>query len=683
MCQSCEDDFLLNSYGTCDTITLTNGCSSIHEYKYQNGSCLLSCPSPFKASLQTGGRYCDSPCSLGYFLYQDNTCSPTCNPDFTIRLQDGILFCDQPPADLCTVVYQSNIMTTTCKNENNTCSAGYFQYQNGSCLPYCEVPYLGAIQQGSALCLSPCGYDKRLYPDGTCSATCRAGFVEKDQNGARFCVALAPNKTTSIIIQTSTRYNISLADFNSQDGADKFIQQSASLLEIDPSLITIVDLREGSTIVESQIILPSFSDQASVDATQSKAQALSEKLSYAVNHNNLDVIDGVNVLDYESNIQVSLPSPCTPGFYLNEVTGACDACDPSCSTCFGAGPNSCSSCSILKSLADDNSCQCPAGSVSTGPKACKVCDAGFYPNNAAGTCDACDPSCPTCFGYGPNSCLSCSAQKILSDDNSCKCPTGSVSTGPQTCITCNAGYYADDTSGTCQKCDASCATCSGAGPNACSSCSSQKVLSSSSSCDCPAGSYSTGPTTCIKCDSSSFFNQQSLKCQSCDSSCATCSGAGSKACLSCRSPKVLADDSSCKCPAGSVSLGNLICLPCSPGFYANDALGLCLKCDLSCATCSGAGPNSCSSCAGQKTLSDSNSCECSAGYYSTGFLTCAKCDSSCKTCSGYGKKACTSCASPLILSQNGMCKSQSGNSGNSRTQADGGNEDSNNRRFRF
>jgi len=76
-------------------------------------------------------------------------------------------------------------------------------------------------------------------------------------------------------------------------------------------------------------------------------------------------------------------------------------------------------------------------------------------------------------------------------------------------------------SGACIQCHPDCATCSGANFNQCLSCpSTSPVLTSGQRC----------VQTCAK---SEYFDSSSGTCKSCDSSCASCSGGGSNACLSC------------------------------------------------------------------------------------------------------------------------------------------------------
>ncbi|EAR96176.2 REJ domain protein (macronuclear) [Tetrahymena thermophila SB210] len=141
------------------------------------------------------------------------------------------------------------------------------------------------------------------------------------------------------------------------------------------------------------------------------------------------------------------------------------------------------------------------------------------------------------------------------------------------------------------------------------------------------------------------------------------------------------------CPNFCLSCDNSGCLKCSPGYNLYN--GICNTCDSTCLTCSGSGNNQCTTCkdnnyylsdkynycvsscdsdqyidltSSQKycrscmskcqTCTNSNGCQkCLTGYYYTG-NSCAPCDNTCNSCSGPGKDQCTICQSNQYISEN-------------------------------
>jgi hypothetical protein len=101
---------------------------------------------------------------------------------------------------------------------------------------------------------------------------------------------------------------MSLIDFNSQNGLNIFIQQLALILGVDPSDIIIIDVREGSTIIESAVVLTSESDQSSMNTGTSRAQEMSQRYSSAIGNQQLNLFSGVDILDSRQSVQVSTPS---------------------------------------------------------------------------------------------------------------------------------------------------------------------------------------------------------------------------------------------------------------------------------------------------------------------------------------------------------------------------------------
>lgn len=132
---------------------------------------------------------------------------------------------------------------------------------------------------------------------------------------------------------------------------------------------------------------------------------------------------------------------------------------------------------------------------------------------------------------------------------------------------------------------------------------------------------------CTSCDSSlqrslilsqcqcvgAFYSNYTLinnitMCQSCDYSCATCSGPSSNNCITC----------------GANRNFTAYSCPCKDGYY--EASQICYICDLNCKTCVGLSTH-CTSCFSGLPLLN-NTCLCYSGqYYSGG--NCYPCDSKC------------------------------------------------------
>ena len=108
-----------------------------------------------------------------------------------------------------------------------------------------------------------------------------------------------------------------------------------------------------------------------------------------------------------------------------------------------------------------------------------------------------DKNCVT-GGKGSSSedrvkCLSC-AQGFYISGYSCKlCPSGATCDGYT--IQCGEGYFSNRSS--CQQCNSSCKTCSGAGTDNCTSCNSEYYLSGNTCLACPSNAACNGSSfTC-------------------------------------------------------------------------------------------------------------------------------------------------------------------------------------------
>ena len=101
-------------------------------------------------------------------------------------------------------------------------------------------------------------------------------------------------------------------------------------------------------------------------------------------------------------------------------------------------------------------------SSTTNAKECKPCGQGQKPNADGTKCFACPNSgatanCARCDKE--NVCAVCGSSKYLTPTGQCISDCAALS-----------GYYDDNNSKTCKKCDSTCLTCSGAGADKCKSC---------------------------------------------------------------------------------------------------------------------------------------------------------------------------------------------------------------------
>lgn len=166
-------------------------------------------------------------------------------------------------------------------------------------------------------------------------------------------------------------------------------------------------------------------------------------------------------------------------------------------------------------------------------------------------------------------------------------------------------------------------------PTFCSTCSSQTVCTTCIATTTVAGTvvntYRIRDATgkCV-CDSTHYEKDQQLICLSCDPKCETCDATGK--CSACKDPNVLDSTApDCPCPAGKY-------------YPATSTTGLCVACDVSCATCNDAFPK-CITCSGPtRQLNADGTCPCADGFaeYSPRVA-------SCRLINSCGTSGCTSC----------------------------------------
>ncbi|KAJ7327207.1 hypothetical protein JRQ81_016966, partial [Phrynocephalus forsythii] len=278
-------------------------------------------------------------------------------------------------------------------------------------------------------------------------------------------------------------------------------------------------------------------------------------------------------------------TPCKQGKYLNLV-GYCVDCHPSCSSCVADLKDRgsiCLKCQNFDQLLLKDHCviECPAG---------------YY--KVDGMCQACHPSCKTCEGGGPLTCTSCDSNLVLSHMGSCtsSCFLGfykdkNLHCKPcsSPCLSCDSGarctscrdpskvllfgecqdncapqYYLDFPTKTCKECDWSCNACDGPRNTDCSQCMDGYVLQDGACAGrCPPAFYRAFDR-CERCD---------------DKHCLQCQAAG--ACTHCEAPFFLLG-SQCVSACGNrfyEDRGEQKCSACPNGCLECDGSSVCLVCD--------------------------------------------------------------------------------------------------------
>ncbi|XP_032434237.1 extracellular matrix organizing protein FRAS1 isoform X1 [Xiphophorus hellerii] len=234
--------------------------------------------------------------------------------------------------------------------------------------------------------------------------------------------------------------------------------------------------------------------------------------------------------------------------------GACIKCHPSCESCSGAGPLSCTSCPAKSVLLPSGLCaaRCPIGYYDNGHRLCQACDRQCLTCDTAGVCTSCrDPTKVLLFG---------------------ECQYDS----------CAHQYYLNATIRACRECDWSCNACKGPLRTDCLQCMEGYVLQDGVCAQgCSVGSYQDGD-----------------RCFGCDNHCVKCNSPGK--CLECQPPYA--------------TLQGQCVLQCGRNYYLDSSSQVCKSCSSDCVQCDGVGR--CLVCRDQTFLMEGYCTpDCGHGYY--------------------------------------------------------------------
>ena len=120
-----------------------------------------------------------------------------------------------------------------------------------------------------------------------------------------------PIPSTNSRVTGSIRYNMTLQNFEAQNGRAKFITETSRIIGIPASMIRIMSIRTGSVIVDFEIAVPE-GNGITPDQAAKQVQDITAKLDNAVANGEMNIY-GVGVMDYDRSVIIpdsgtSLPS---------------------------------------------------------------------------------------------------------------------------------------------------------------------------------------------------------------------------------------------------------------------------------------------------------------------------------------------------------------------------------------
>lgn len=547
-CTSCRSGLVLTSQAECLT-----SCPS-HTYNH-SGFC-SSCDSSCLNCSGNSSNDCTS-CNNGFFLTSQKNCVESCpshtyNTSRYCRQCDSSCFnCSGEDSNECTSCNNGLALTSqgkcveSCPSHTYN-SSGYCTQCDSSCLK-CSGP-------GSTSCIS-CNNGLILTSQGVCVSSCpshtynNSGYCTGCDTSCLNCNGAGSSACTSCsngLLLTNQGECVASCPTHSYNNSQFCSGCDSSCLNCSGNLNTeCVSCYSGTYLRNDgrcQNTCPSgyYGDNSDLICKQCDSSCLT--CSGPSNSQCLSCIQNENLINGQCE--------CSLGFYLNQIDG-CVSC-----------PSNCSSCNAV------NSClTCKNGYTLMNGKCIACLNAQYLGTD--GMCINCSGFCSTCLS--DLVCLTCQQGYYLKNDNQCV-------------NTCGDGLYGDSSDKKCKACAENCERCSD--QNNCLSC---------------VQGFNLQNLNCYSiCDSSQYFDKNSLQCVNCYLSCLTCSGPSDNQCLS--------------CPNGSVLNGSICVSSCSNNQYV-DSSKVCGFCDNSCETCFDSTNSSCWSC-GNSTFLLNNSClgECPYGY---------------------------------------------------------------------
>lgn len=583
-CHKCDDGYYLDG----DTCVLK--CND--GYVPVDGKC-EKCDDPYCASCRDKSS-CDE-CKPPRFIFEGN-CVSECQAGY-IRVNDSCepcpKDCDHCPEDpdACVSCKYPKVLDQVSGECTDSCEDGSSPW-NGVCFE-CEVPHCKDCytQQDYVCKVCEDGY-KLSFDMKSCDLVCDTGYYPKDGK-CQPCIGCAECNVNGDCTACATPLVL-------QDG--KCVN---------------VDCKPGEIKTLDGKCEPCSKDHC--DLCPNISECITCRPGYILSNLNECVL------------------VCEDGYYANGEV--CQPCLPNCKKCW----NECIECTLPYVKSENGSCTL-------------ICEKGFV--NVDGVCVKCDSvqTCEICHPDDLSICKKCRDGYIKKDDdcvidcgsnywinhqgelgNSCvECPVNcAVCENSDSCVKCDDGYYLKQ--GQCVKdCedgwvkkDDECIKCT---YDRCNQC----LASNPAYCPVCQSPYVFVDGTCqIICPPDTFKDVDD-KCQRCNiDHCYVCDSL-----------------TSCKYCESGYSLLNGICVKdCDPTFV-KDFQGNCVPCEKDgCGQCKFPGLQECNNCVNGYLLLNVCYPTCPPGYFGDNTLKiCIRCDPTCDTC--LDASTCVKCEAPAVLVDN-------------------------------
>lgn len=250
-----------------------------------------------------------------------------------------------------------------------------------------------------------------------------------------------------------------------------------------------------------------------------------------------------------------------------------------------------------------------------------LCKDGFGRDSISDLCSSCHENCLTCSGLGPDQCTSCQPNTVL------------IGSAPSACE-CAPGFFTDGGVDECESCTAPCKSCNSGRIDDCDECYDNASLNFFNECNCDFG-Y--------------ILDYEDYRiCHPCHPTCLECFGPGPDNCISCKEGAYRTEGDTCECNEGDA--GNYVGMP--------DSSNCQYECAFNCSSCTD-GPFNCDVCTDGRDPVD-GFCGCAPGYtyarMSAGdpCTPSGECHYTCTECFGVeDPNGCTACQANASLRSEG------------------------------